>query len=405
MEGTVNDDGVSGTATSIYYDDDIEGPIDNGSMELIDATTKSFTVLGMTVMIDDNSTVFDDGAAFETLAEGDIVEVSGYFDSTQMLIVATRVEKQDGLDDEFEVKGTVVRYDADNSTIELELQNGTAVNYDVSTSVGSEITEGAFVEVKLKDTGNGMEAIEIELDDEDLLDDNEGEVSVYGVLTGDYISGFMINDVPIDLNGTEYEPASLEGTLVDGMEVEVEGSMVDGRLIADKVEAEEEGEVEINAKVTNVIYTDNLNGTIKLDMGDDQILEVRSDNSTMLDDDSSSDTDGTFILEELVAGDFVEIEAYLNDSSEPVAKIINRKDSSGETSLEGPVEVIGDANSSISLLGITYTFDTDTTFKVDDVDTNSTAFFDGLIPGDSVEIMDVEPDGIADEVKQETEGD
>ncbi len=55
-----------------------------------DATTKTFTVLGMKVMVDATTTVFDDGAAFDTLAEGDIIEVSGYFDGSQ--IVASRIE-------------------------------------------------------------------------------------------------------------------------------------------------------------------------------------------------------------------------------------------------------------------------------------------------------------------------
>ncbi len=82
--------------------------------------------------------------------------------------------------------------------------------------------------MKLEDTASGLEAIEIELDDDDLLDDNEDEVNLYGVLTGDYIAGFMVNDVTLDLSGSpEYEPISLEGNLIEGMEVEVEGSHSD----------------------------------------------------------------------------------------------------------------------------------------------------------------------------------
>ncbi len=83
----------------------------------------------------------------------------------------------------------------------------------------------------------------------------------------------MINDVPIDLNvSTEYDPTSLEGTLIEGMVVKVEGSMVDGRLIADEVESEEdEDEIEIEAQVSSVNTTD---GSITLVMNANQSLTV-----------------------------------------------------------------------------------------------------------------------------------
>ncbi len=384
----------------------MEGPIDSGSLTSIDAVSKRFTVLGMLVQVDANTTVFDDGAAFDTLAEGDIIEVSGYFDGTQ--IVATRIEKQSDLDNEFEIKGTVSSYDG--STISLTLQSGgTAGPYDADNAV-SEITAGTsgqFVEVKLSDLGSGLEAIEIELDDDDLLDGDEDDIDLYGVLTGDYIAGFMVNDIPLDLsNNPDYEPISLEGNLIEGMEVEVEGSMVNGILIVDEIEAEAENEIEIEALVSEVVYTDNLNGTLTLDMGNGERLTVASNNSTLLEDDSSSDSadDGTFSLSELISGsDFVEVEAYLNDSSELIANKIKRKDPSSETSLEGPVENFV-SDSSITLLGISYSFDAQTTFQVDDnlPTTDSSVFFSGLAVGDIVEIKDDEPDLIADEVSRDT---
>ena len=406
IEGTVNDDGVTGTADSIYYDDDVEGPIDSGSM-VADATTKTFTVLGMSVLVDADTTVFDDGATFDNLAEGDNVEVSGYFDGAQ--IVATRIELQSDMDDEFEVKGTVDSYDG--STIDLTLQNGASVSYNVRSGAESDLVagdSGQFVEVKLEDTGSGLEAIEIELDDDDLLDDDEDDVELYGILTGDYINGFMVNDVLLDLdNNPEYEPASLENNLLDGMQVEVEGSMVSGILIVEEIEAEAEDEVEIEAMVSDVVFTDNLNGTITLDLGNGITKDVISNSSTLLEDDSSDDSsdDGTFILSELISNsDFVEVEAYLNNSSELVASKIKRKDESSETKVEGPVESF-DAGVSITLLDITYTFEADATFQVDDgvPDNDSTLFFDGLTEGDTVEIKDDEPDGIADEVSRETD--
>ena len=70
VEGTINADGLTGSANSVVYDDDVEGPVDAGSLTEIDATTKTFSIFGLTVKADATGTVFDDGASFATLAEG-----------------------------------------------------------------------------------------------------------------------------------------------------------------------------------------------------------------------------------------------------------------------------------------------------------------------------------------------
>ena len=109
LKGTINSNGLTGSATSIMYDDDVEGPVDVGSLSLVDATSKTFTIFGLLIRADANTTAFDDGASFDDLAESQILEISGYFDGQQ--IVASRIEKQNDLDDIFEVKGTVSSYD------------------------------------------------------------------------------------------------------------------------------------------------------------------------------------------------------------------------------------------------------------------------------------------------------
>ncbi|MDH3832360.1 MAG: hypothetical protein OEU48_11870, partial [Gammaproteobacteria bacterium] len=48
--GTINDDGVSGTANSIQYDDEVEGPVTNAPLENADMTTKTFKVFDFTVV-------------------------------------------------------------------------------------------------------------------------------------------------------------------------------------------------------------------------------------------------------------------------------------------------------------------------------------------------------------------
>lgn len=56
--GTINADGVTGTATSIDFDEELQGPVSD--ITVGDGQTRSFTVLGSTVIIDSNDTNFDD---------------------------------------------------------------------------------------------------------------------------------------------------------------------------------------------------------------------------------------------------------------------------------------------------------------------------------------------------------
>ena len=387
VEGSVNDDGVTGTATSVYYDDDVEGPIAN--LTAVDATTKTFSVLGLDIRVDAVTTVFDD-VTFDTLADGDEVEVSGSYDG--VYIVASRIEKQTDTDQDYELKGTVDSYDG--SSISLTLVNGMAAGpYDAS-SASSEIAVGAtgvFVEIRLSDDGAGnLSVTAIEADDADSLDDNEDDVSVHGLISGDYASGFTINTTPFTVNdSTNYEPTSLEGSLAEGMEVEVEGYMQDGTLVATKVEAEHEGEDEIEIEAA-VISTDTTTGSITLQMNPTQNLTIQTDNATLYEDSDNLDTDGdgSFTLSELAVGQFVEVDAYATDT-DLVAVKLKREDSLDYTSLQAPL-ASGDylVGESITLLDITYTLDAGTVY-----DPDAASISDGA----AVEVKDAMPvDGIAD---------
>jgi len=403
VKGTVNADGRTGTAISVLYDDDVEGPVDAGSLTTVDATTKTFSILGLAVKVDATRTVFDDGAGFDTLAEGQKLEVSGYFDGSH--IVATRIEKQNDLDDEFELKGTVASYNG--SSITLTLQNGAAAGpYNVSPTAELDIPAdptGTFVEVKLLDQGGSLVAIRIESDDDDLLDDDEDDVSIRGALADDGSGGFLVNGVAFQVSSsTEYEPASLEGNLVAGIEVKVEGHMLGGILVAEEIESED-GDIEIEARVTAASFSDAKNGSVTLDLGNGQSLVVHTDNSTMFKDGSSSDLndDGSFNLGELALGsDFVEIEAYENGAGDLVATRIEREDSGANTRLDAPVDSF-EPNVSVTLLGISYNVHGGTSYEVHDAPSDASTFFGSLAVNDVVKVKDVQPDGSAEELDLE----
>jgi len=402
VEGTVNADGLTGTATSVYYDDDVEGPIDGPVITDADGN-KTFTIFGLPILADASSTVFDDGASFESLTAGQVLEISGFFDGTQ--IVATRIEKQSDTDDYYELKGTVVTYTGTEVT--LTLQNGAMAGpFDISTTAIMEIPSdptGLFVELYLDDSTGSMLVTKIEQDDEDLLYDSDNEVSIEGVVSDAVSGGLMINGIKFTTNdSTVYSPSSLEGTLAAGMELEVEGYMQDGVLIAREVESED-GDIEMTARVISVNAIDTKNGSVTLDMGNGQILVVYTNNSTQFEDDSSLDinNDDSFNLDELSIGtDYVKTEVYISDTNQLTATSIKRMEGTQDTRLEGPVDNI-DLNNSITVLNITYNTVGSTRYEINDVTTDSASFYGTVQTGDVVEIKDVQPDGTAEELDLE----
>ncbi len=59
VSGTINADGITGDATSISYDDQLQGPVTGLTAPDADGLTRSFMVLGINVIIDSGSTSFD----------------------------------------------------------------------------------------------------------------------------------------------------------------------------------------------------------------------------------------------------------------------------------------------------------------------------------------------------------
>lgn len=398
VEGSVNRDDMTGVADIITYDDDLEGPIDSGSL-VKNSETATFTILRMAVMVDANSTVFDDGASFEGLAEGQEIEVSGFFDGSQ--IVASRLELQNDNDSDYEIKGTVTSYDG--SEITLVLQNGVVAGpYPISSTVDLDIPAdplGLFVELKLDSSGGSTEVVRIESDDSDLLDDDDEEVSLRGILSDDGNGGFSVNGVQIEISpDTRYEPDTLEGNLDAGMEVEVEGHMQGDILIAEKIEAED-GEIEIEARVSGVQSVDAKNGTVTLDLGNSQSLNIVTDNSTLFEDSSDfdQDDDGSFNLDELMDGDYVEVELK-RMGDQYIAISIEREDESSATKVEAPIDAFS-SQVSVTLVGAVFTVYEATEYKLDDDLTDADSFFSQLSIGERAKIKDRDGDASVEEIE------
>jgi len=251
VEATVSEDGTN-VADRVIYNDEVEGPVE--SISDIDTTAKAMVVLGQTVIVDD-LTEFK-GVTFDTIAENDVVEVSGLVDGTGA-IQATFLEKTG----EFmpglivEVKGFVKNLDIELETFEI---NDLTVNYamaDLSGLPGGVLAEGLFVEVEglLDVAGGEMLATEIELEDE-LGNDDADEIEVMGYVT-DFVSVLEFS-VGYQVVHTDVDTAFVAGKPDDvapGVRLEAEGSLVEGILIAEEIEFWHPDRIEVEGVVTDFV--------------------------------------------------------------------------------------------------------------------------------------------------------
>lgn len=252
IKGTLNADGVTGTADSITYDDELQGPV-SIPVNDVDADNKTITVLGITVALNRNTTRFDTDEPiagtfdFDSIDQGNNVEISGYLDSSNQLI-ATRVELEDETfdfnNDSVEVRGTVSNLMAGNFTLNLLGISGVTVDVDTTLSptdyeLTGELSDGILVEVEGKCTNANCDTIDaksVEEESEGFEDD--GDVEIKGFITRyDSNSDFDVDGLLVDASNAQFEPASL--VLAQDMFVEVEGTVTNNVLIATKVELED----------------------------------------------------------------------------------------------------------------------------------------------------------------------
>jgi hypothetical protein len=242
-------DGDTGVASLVVYDNEIEGPV-SGLTDPGNGLTKSFSVLGIDVIVASAGTEFDDGDApgfsFATIANDDVVELSGLFDDSNVLN-ATYIKKTDDFDlgaSEVEFKGTAdagTDAGAGNSfTLDGVITVNIRADADLSEIPGERVTDTMFVEVDgtlTNDSPLTIDAFRIELEEDD-LDEDAGEAELEGFVSDLVDNGnFKVDGQLVNATDAEFKPAGL--VLKDGDKVEVEGTIEGGILNASKVELED----------------------------------------------------------------------------------------------------------------------------------------------------------------------
>lgn len=236
----------SAKATSIKMRSLMRGPVES-------VGTNSFVVLGQTVQVT-ATTVYDDDlpAGLASITAGAVLKVHGTLDATTGTYVATRVDLKTS-SDSYRLRGVVAAYDEAQKLLTI----GTAV-IDVSgLTLDMAPKAGDLVRVKLETT-QAVPGVWVatELKSGKLHPRDVEYVEVEGTIS-DFTSAqsFSVDGLPVDASNARFE----DGTdmLAKGVRVEVKGQVVNGVLVATKVEVkshdddEQEG-FEIEGRITSV---------------------------------------------------------------------------------------------------------------------------------------------------------
>lgn len=245
VAGTINADGVTGTATAVNFEDTIQGPVTAGSRTVVD---DSFDIMGKKVFVVQDTTIDDSTGlprGFNDIS-GE-VEVSAGIDD-QGRIVATHIElKPAGA--ESEVTGAV-------DSINPLVVAGIPVTIDASTTFPNfpagttSPAVGDFVEVKGSFVAPSLTATSIELKTGIADDDN---FHFEGFVISGTADSFALQGRHLDqqLNVTTTSATSFEGgprgDLIVGTKVEVEGVLTGGTIAATKVKFRENVRIQMTA--------------------------------------------------------------------------------------------------------------------------------------------------------------
>lgn len=310
VEGTLNADGITGVATRVIYDVDLKGTV-----SAIDPVNRTFTVLGRSVSINQD-TVFDDDfavAELSGLSLGAIVEVTG-FDQADGSLLATRIDLETStLETEFKVEGVIAAVDLVNQTLNIAAQavdfSAALINFTPALNQWIEVygalnAESVFVASSVQ------------------AEDREGEyglssgasdrvasalVSVEGMVSAlTTVSGFSVNGYAVLTDESTLYVGGDASDINVGTRLLVQGfrAIDSSALVAERIYLRVEANLQVEGQVT----------AIDLDASTIVVADI-----SVVVQPTTQMEDGTgvarrFRLQQLSVGDFVEVSGQYNGS-------------------------------------------------------------------------------------------
>ena len=391
LNGEVNEDGITGNASSIHYDEQLKGPLDS-----IDLIGNSLSVLGQTIFFDDLTSL--DNVILIELIPGDFLEISGFFNADGNLY-ATRIEKETE-STQLKVQGMVEMLDTVNKTFTLS-----SLTIDYSSAVFDDFVEADLAdgqEIRVKGLSSALSnevfvVSEIKLKESNEEHEDGDDKHTEGFITSfESNSSFIVNNIHVITDGnTEFEHGSVDSLLLN-VRVKIKGEFnATGDLLAKEIRIHQRSNLNLEGAIQGVDLS--LSTVTVLDV----VFEVN--NQTKMKDESDTG-ERFFDLADLTVGDFVEIKGFIDNKGNNIATKMKREneDDDNETELKGTVSNIIDF--SFDIVGVNVNTNENTLFEgTDGDDVTQATFFEQLQDDMLVEVKGQIENGIFVAFKVEIE--
>lgn len=223
------------TAYRITYGSEWIGPVSNRA-----ATT--FEILGHTV--DVLATTLFGGVVkqLSELRDTHFVEVYGYVDQVDGHIQASRIDVSTVQPSAYKLSGAITQINQISGTANL---SQTAISWSAPVALPIGLASGDFVRVVLDPSPVGAVWTSTRIQQMSsplsrLSADHDYEAEIHGSITAYQSSAnFVVNGIPVNASA-----AQITGTLAVGVQVEVEGNIRSGQLVATKVTIKTASQVE-----------------------------------------------------------------------------------------------------------------------------------------------------------------
>jgi len=331
LKGSVNADGVTGTATAVSCSDELEGYVLD--LSGLANGVGTINVMGQSVTINiDTVFDFDSDSQIATIGDlnvDDIVEVSGFADGKGN-ILATRIETKNAAED-IELKGLVSNLDATAMTFTI---GSLTIDYSAAAELPSNLDNNLYVEVKTETALSGnlndgfvLSASKVEIEDDGDMDidgDEGDEIEVQGMVSGITETSFLFNGQLVEFSSLEIDDDFNLSSLVDGMMITVEGYIdANGDFVVKEIEEDHDSDNEVEGTVIDKSET-----TVTVLSNSVETIFVINNDTRMIDEQDSGVTPlHYFSLADVAIGDFVEVKYYVDTTNnDNVATELERED-------------------------------------------------------------------------------
>ncbi len=343
VTGSIDSNGANASADTVEFDDVVEGPVSS-----VDNALNQIVVLGQTVLITATTSIDDScPATLDGLLGIPAVEVSGLADANGV-IEATRIDCRDATwNGIMEVNGLVSGHNAGARTFMI---NGLEVDYSAATvdnfPTAGVINDGDPVEAKgTVFDGSTLDATRVEFKGNRFANDDGVHAEIEGFITR-FVSAsdFDVSGVSVTTTGSTVFEGGTAADLGLNLKVEVDGDFnASGVLVATKVDIKSATAVRVTGNL------DAVSGSTLTILG----ITVNTDAlKTRFEDKSDADVD-PLRAGDLNAGDYVEIRGQEQPVGQITAVIVERDDPDTRTELRGFVEVGGNNEPNLTVLGVT----------------------------------------------------